>query len=156
MPVAQAAVLFQEHHKLTRILTLLQEIGLGHLCLGQRLTTLSTGEQMRLKLARELLRNTKAEALYVLDEPTAGLHPQDVEQLMMILRKMAAEKNTIIVIEHDLQVLRQADWIVDLGVGGGAAGGEVLCCGPVKDIISCTRSITGKYLKKEMEVYGDV
>lgn len=156
MPVAQAAVLFQEHHKLTRILTLLQEIGLGHLCLGQRLTTLSTGEQMRLKLARELLRNTKAEALYVLDEPTAGLHPQDVEQLMVILRKMAAEKNTIIVIEHDLQILRQADWIVDLGVGGGAAGGEVLCCGPVKDIMSCTRSITGKYLKKEMEIYGDV
>ena len=111
---------------------------------------------MRLKLARELLRNTKAEALYVLDEPTAGLHPQDVEQLLLVLQKMAEEKNTIIVIEHDLQVLRQADWIVDLGVGGGVAGGEVLCCGPVKDIVSCTRSVTGRYLKKEMESYGNV
>lgn len=156
MPVQEAAVLFQAHHKLFNILTLLEEIGLGHLYLGQRLTTLSTGEQMRLKLARELLRNTKAEALYVLDEPTAGLHPQDVEQLLLVLQKMAEEKNTIIVIEHDLQVLRQADWIVDLGVGGGVAGGEVLCCGPVKDIVSCTRSVTGKYLKKEMESYGNV
>lgn len=118
-------------------------MGLSYLTLGQPLDTLSGGEAQRLKLAKELKTNGK---LYILDEPTSGLHLSDVEHILRILDELVDQGNTVIVIEHHLDVIRHADWIVDMGPDGGNAGGEILFEGRVADLKQCSRSITGRYL----------
>ncbi|QNM06425.1 ATP-binding cassette domain-containing protein [Qiania dongpingensis] len=146
MSVNEAAEMFPETAKLARILSTLKDIGLGYLELGQPLTTLSGGEKQRLKLAVELFRNRGKKNLYLIDEPTVGLHPLDVENLMALFDKMVEHGNTVIVIEHNLQVIRRADWIIDMGPGGGSSGGKIVACGTPFMIKNNPLSATGRYL----------
>src|SRR5690606_31466628 len=118
-------------------------VGLGYLSLGQPLNTLSGGECQRLKLAKEL---NKKGNIYILDEPTTGLHMSDVSNILDIINKLVKKGNTVIVIEHNLDVIRRSDWIIDLGPDGGTGGGEILYEGPPAGILECERSITAKYL----------
>ena len=146
MTVAEACEFFAKVPSLARKLQTLADVGLGYVALGQSATTLSGGEAQRIKLATELSRRSTGRTLYLLDEPTTGLHFDDVAKLMKILLGLRDQGNTIIVIEHNLDVIRCADWIVDLGPGGGSAGGELVCEGPVSAIKACKASLTGRFL----------
>jgi len=147
MEVREAAALFAKESGLSRKLEVLLDAGLGYLRLGQSATTLSGGEAQRLKLAKELARDCRSDTLYVLDEPTAGLHFEDIERLIGILHRLAAEGNTVVVLEHDLDVIQTADWIIDLGPGGGEEGGRIVAEGRVDEIAATGASFTGKALK---------
>ncbi len=125
----------------------LVDVGLGYIQLGQSSTTISGGEAQRMKLARELSKRQTGKTVYILDEPTTGLHFDDIRKLLMMLRRLVDHGNTVIVIEHQLDVIRSADWIVDLGPEGGDAGGEVVCMGPPRDVAAVERSHTGKALR---------
>ncbi len=138
-----AAPLLQE---IDARLGFLTDVGLGYLTLSRSAVTLSGGEAQRIKLATELSRRSTGRTLYLLDEPTTGLHFDDVAKLMKLLLRLRDQGNTIIVIEHNVDVMRCADWIVDLGPGGGDAGGELVCEGPVAAIKSCSKSVTGRFL----------
>lgn len=138
--------IFKYEKKIKDILNLLVEIGLGYLKMGQSLTTLSGGEGQRLKLAKELLKQGKKQSLYLLDEPTTGLHPNDVTQLLKLLDRLVDAGNTVIVVEHNSQIIRAADWIIDLGPEGGDAGGKILAEGTPIDIMENFKSYTGRYL----------
>ena len=127
---------------------LLAEVGLGYLKLGQAATTLSGGEAQRVKLAAELGRKSRGRTLYLLDEPTTGLHFHDVSKLLEVLFKLRVYGNTLIVIEHNLDVIKTADWVIDLGPEGGAGGGEIIAQGPPEVIAACNRSHTGRYRSK--------
>ena len=144
--VAQARERFENFAKITRILDVMLSVGLGYLKLGQPANTLSGGEAQRLKLAKELARSSEAHTLYLLDEPTRGLHFADVRDLLNVLQKLVDQGHSVVVIEHNLNVLKAADWIIDLGPDGGDAGGEVVVCGTPEDIAKCERSTTGKFL----------
>ena len=146
MTVAEGCEFFAKVPSLARKLQTLADVGLGYVALGQSATTLSGGEAQRIKLATELSRRSTGRTLYLLDEPTTGLHFDDVAKLMKLLLRLRDQGNTIIVIEHNIDVIRSADWIVDLGPGGGDAGGELVCEGPIEAIRSCPRSETGKFL----------
>jgi len=122
------------------------DVGLGYLGLGQPATTLSGGEAQRIKLATELSKRSTGQTLYLLDEPTTGLHSDDVAKLMKILLKLRDQGNTVVVIEHNVDVMRCADWIIDLGPGGGDAGGTLVCEGPIAAVRDCPRSVTGRFL----------
>ncbi|MFZ2848078.1 MAG: AAA family ATPase, partial [Trichococcus flocculiformis] len=124
----------------------LQEVGLGYLELGQTTTTLSGGEAQRLKLAVELLANREKKNLYLIDEPTTGLHPLDVEKFLRLLDRMVDSGSTVIVVEHNQQIIAAADWIIDLGPGGGTAGGKVIAEGTPSDIRKDKNSVTGKFI----------
>ena len=126
----------------------LNDVGLGYIKLGQSSTTLSGGEAQRVKLATELARRSTGKTLYILDEPTTGLHAYDVEKLIQILLKLREGGNTVLVIEHNLDVIKTADYIVDLGPEGGDGGGEIVCVGTPEEVAENTRSYTGKFLKK--------
>jgi excinuclease ABC subunit A len=126
-----------------RLLTL-REVGLGYLQLGQPASTLSGGEAQRVKLARELARRSTGRSLYILDEPTTGLHFEDVKKLLDLLNRLTDLGNTIIVIEHNLDVIKTADHVIDLGPGAGAEGGEVVAQGTPEDLASATLSLTGR------------
>ncbi len=130
-----------------RKLSTLVDVGLGYIQLGQSSTTISGGEAQRMKLARELSKRKTGQTVYVLDEPTTGLHFDDVRKLLLVLRRLVENGNTVIVIEHQLDVIRSADWIVDLGPEGGQEGGRVVCCGPPSDIAAAADSHTGKALR---------
>ncbi|MBQ6136558.1 MAG: excinuclease ABC subunit UvrA [Kiritimatiellae bacterium] len=147
MTVAEAYEFFAKVPSLARKLKTLLDVGLGYIALGQSATTLSGGEAQRIKLATELSRRSTGRTLYLLDEPTTGLHFDDVSKLMNILLSLRDQGNTVIVIEHNVDVMKCADWIVDLGPGGGDAGGEVVCEGPVKAVQACGRSFTGRFLR---------
>ena len=147
MTVAEACEFFGRVPSLARRLQTLADVGLGYIALGQSATTLSGGEAQRIKLATELSRRSTGRTLYLLDEPTTGLHFDDVAKLMRILLALRDQGNTVIVIEHNLDVIRSADWIVDLGPGGGDAGGTLVCEGPVEAIRACPQSLTGKFLR---------
>jgi excinuclease ABC subunit A len=124
----------------------LLDVGLGYLRLGQNATTLSGGEAQRVKLARELAKRATGRTLYVLDEPTTGLHFHDVAQLLGVLQRLRDEGNTVVVIEHNLDVIKTADWLIDLGPEGGSAGGEIVAVGTPEEVARVTTSHTGRYL----------
>jgi len=146
MTVAEAGEFFSKVPSLARKLRTLDEVGLGYIGLGQPATTLSGGEAQRIKLATELSRRSTGKTLYLLDEPTTGLHFDDIAKLMRLLLKLRDQGNTIVVIEHNIDVMKCADWIIDLGPGGGDAGGTLVCEGPVEAIRACPRSVTGRFL----------
>lgn len=146
MTVAEACEFFSKVPSLSRKLKTLDDVGLGYIALGQSATTLSGGEAQRIKLATELSRRSTGRTLYLLDEPTTGLHFDDVAKLMKLLLRLRDQGNTIVVIEHNTDVIRCADWIVDLGPGGGDAGGNLVCQGTVDDIRACKESVTGRFL----------
>jgi excinuclease ABC subunit A len=145
--VDEAAVLFAAETVLVRRLKLLQEVGLGYLRLGQSATTLSGGEAQRLKIAAELSTRLTTDQLYILDEPTTGLHLDDVKKLLVVLNRLVDAGNTVLVVEHHLDVIKTADWIVDLGPEGGDAGGEVIAEGTPERVAQVAASYTGKFLR---------
>ncbi len=147
LSVAAATQFFENFESIRRLLTALNDVGLGYLPLGQPSTTLSGGEAQRIKLATELGRPAAGHTLYILDEPTTGLHPHNVEQLLSVLHQLVDAGNTVVVIEHQTAVMRSADWLVDLGPEGGAAGGEVVFAGPPAGIVDCPASHTGRWLQ---------
>jgi excinuclease ABC subunit A len=126
MTINQAVEFFENMPKILRKIKTLQDVGLGYVKLGQSSTTLSGGESQRVKLATELSKRDTGKTLYILDEPTTGLHFEDIRVLMLILRKLVDKGNTVIIIEHNLDVIRQADHIIDMGPGGGRKGGQVV------------------------------
>ena len=146
MTVAEAYEFFAKVPSLARKLKTLVDVGLGYIALGQSSTTLSGGEAQRIKLATELSKRSTGKTLYLLDEPTTGLHFDDVAKLMKILLRLRDQGNTVVVIEHNLDVIRSADWIIDLGPGGGDKGGNLVCEGPLAAIKACKNSVTGKFL----------
>lgn len=151
MPISEALLFFNEIPKLKRKLTVLNDVGLGYLTLGQQSPTLSGGEAQRVKLATELSKNSTGKTLYLLDEPTTGLHFEDINLLLSLLNKLADKGNTIVVIEHNLDVVHAADWIIDMGPLGGDEGGEIIFEGTPEEIIKDKKSLTGKYLKEEFK-----
>ncbi len=150
MTVEEALEFFKNHPAIKRKLKTLYEVGLGYIHLGQQATTLSGGEAQRIKLSSELSRMGTGRTLYVLDEPTTGLHFADVEMLLNVLHKLVKKGNTVLVIEHNLDVIKTADYIIDLGPDGGDAGGQVVATGEPEEIIKHPTSYTGKYLKRMM------
>lgn len=150
LSIDEAAEVFVSSKKAMKIMTMLQKVGLGYLTLGQSLTTLSNGEAQRLKLATDLLKNKGRKTLYLLDEPTSGLHPYDVENFINLLHIMVEEGNSVIVIEHNEQLILASDWMIDLGEKGGVDGGNIIACGRVEDIMNSPKSLTGKMLRKIM------
>ena len=148
MTVTEAKDFFHDVQILKEKLTVLDEVGLGYLTLGQPATTLSGGEAQRIKLATELSRYATGKTLYILDEPTTGLHFDDIKRLLMILNRLVDKGNSVLIIEHNLDVVKNCDWIIDLGPEGGEKGGYLVAEGVPKDIIKVKESITGQYLKK--------
>ncbi|MGN0847316.1 MAG: excinuclease ABC subunit UvrA [Kiritimatiellia bacterium] len=146
MTVAEATEFFGKVPRLAAKLKTLVDVGLGYIGLGQPATTLSGGEAQRIKLATELSRRSTGRTLYLLDEPTTGLHFDDIAKLMRLLLKLRENGNTVVVIEHNVDVMRCADWIIDLGPGGGDAGGNLVCEGPPEAIRACPESFTGRFL----------
>ncbi|WP_254846791.1 ATP-binding cassette domain-containing protein [Oceanobacillus sojae] len=144
--VHECLSIFEGEKKIQAILRLLTEIGLGYLKMGQSLTTLSGGEGQRLKLAKELMKQGKKTSLYLLDEPTTGLHPNDTIQLLKLLNRLVDAGNTVIMVEHNSQVIEAADWVVDLGPEGGAKGGQIIAEGTPEMIRGNKDSFTGQYL----------
>ena len=150
MTVEEGVTFFSEIPKLRRKLETLHEVGLGYIRLGQQATTLSGGEAQRVKLSTELSKISTGNTLYILDEPTTGLHFEDIRMLLIVLNKLVEKGNTVVVIEHNLDVIKTADWVIDLGPEGGAAGGEIIAEGTPEDIVLVKRSYTGSFLKNEL------
>ena len=148
LSVIQAKELFSTHPKITHILDTLMDVGLSYIKLGQAATTLSGGEAQRIKLARELAKRDTGKTLYILDEPTTGLHFRDVRLLLKVLSRLTDAGNTVIIIEHNMDVIKTADWIIDLGPEGGSSGGEIIAQGPPEKIARSSKSYTGHYLKE--------
>ncbi len=151
MSVAEALEFFKNVPKIATRLQTLYDVGLDYIKLGQSATTLSGGEAQRVKLALELNKRSTGKTLYILDEPSTGLHFYDIDKLMMMLNKLADSGNTILIIEHNMDIIKCADWIIDLGPDGGDGGGEVVFKGTPEQIVKCKNSYTGKYLKKYLE-----
>ena len=150
MTIEDAREFFDPVPAIARKLQTLMEVGLSYICLGQAATTLSGGEAQRVKLSRELSKRDTGKTLYILDEPTTGLHFQDIRQLLKVLHHLRDHGNTIVVIEHNLDVVKTADWVVDLGPEGGSGGGNVIAEGTPEDIVKVKKSYTGQYLKKTL------
>ncbi len=150
-PIEEAAELFKHHKQLSRIMNTLVDVGLGYISLGQPATTLSGGEAQRVKLARELARVQTGRTLYLLDEPTTGLHFGDVKKLLEVLTRLVDNGNSVLVIEHNLDVIKTADWIIDLGPEGGAAGGEIIATGTPEQVAQIAASYTGQFVKPLLE-----
>ena len=148
LSVGQARELFENHPKISGILDTLIDVGLSYVKLGQSALTLSGGEAQRVKLARELAKRGTGRTLYLLDEPTTGLHFQDIQKLLSVLQRLVDAGNTVIVIEHNLDVIKVADWIIDLGPDGGNAGGRLVVEGPPESVARCSSSYTGAFLKE--------
>ncbi len=129
----------------------LYDVGLSYIKLGQSSVTLSGGEAQRVKLARELSGRSSGQTLYILDEPTTGLHPADIKHLLKVLNRLVDQGNSVLVIEHNLDVVKTADWIIDIGPEGGDRGGEVIGAGPPEEIIEISQSYTGVFLKQILE-----
>ncbi len=151
MTVDEAVTFFRAVPQIYEPLLTLAEVGLGYIGLGQAATTLSGGEAQRVKLAAELSRKATGRTLYILDEPTTGLHFHDVAKLLEVLFKLRASGNTLLVIEHNLDVIKTADWIIDLGPEGGDAGGRIVAQGPPEAVARCAESFTGQYLSHVLQ-----
>jgi excinuclease ABC subunit A len=150
MTAEEADEFFQAIPAIRQKLQTLCEVGLGYLRLGQPATTLSGGEAQRIKLARELSKRETGRSVYILDEPTTGLHFADIQKLLDVLSRLTDRGNTVIVIEHNMEVIKSADYIIDLGPEGGENGGEVIGCGTPEELVQNPLSYTGQYLKKKM------
>jgi excinuclease ABC subunit A len=151
MTVEEARDFFDVVPVLARKLQTLMEVGLTYLTLGQNAVTLSGGEAQRIKLAKELSKRDTGKTLYLLDEPTTGLHFHDIEQLLNVLHRLRDQGNTVVVIEHNLDVIKTADWIVDLGPEGGEGGGQIIATGTPENVAKQSRSYTGKFLKGKLK-----
>ena len=151
MTIEEAADFFAHIPHIARKMQTLLSVGLGYIKLGQSALTLSGGEAQRVKLANELARPSTGKTLYILDEPTTGLHFADVKQLMEVIHRLVDQGNTVVMIEHNLDVILQADNIIDLGPEGGFAGGNVLACGTPEEVARCEKSYTGFYIKEMLE-----
>ena len=148
MTINMAVEFFENIPAIHQKLRAIQEVGLGYLTLGQPCTTLSGGESQRIKLSSELSKRDTGRTLYILDEPTTGLHFEDIRLLLDVLNKLVDRGNTVIVIEHNLDVIKVADHIIDIGPEGGAAGGEIIVAGTPHEVAQCEGSYTGQFLKK--------
>ena len=151
MRVSEALKFFEDLPRIKRKLKAINDVGLGYIKLGQQATTLSGGEAQRVKLATELSKVSTGKTLYILDEPTTGLHFEDVNILLDVLNKLVEKGNTVVVVEHNLDVIKTADWVIDLGPGGGEAGGNIIAEGTPENIIKKKKSITGAFLKREIK-----
>ena len=148
MTVEEALIFFDAIPSIKKKLITLNDVGLGYITLGQSATTLSGGEAQRIKLAKELSKRSTGKTLFVLDEPTTGLHFADIELLLNVLNRLKDQGNTIVVIEHNLDVVKTADWIIDLGPEGGSDGGNIVASGTPEEIARVKQSFTGQFLKK--------
>jgi excinuclease ABC subunit A len=148
MTVEEATEFFANVPSIYNKMKTLNDVGLGYMRLGQPATTLSGGEAQRVKLATELARRSTGRTMYILDEPTTGLHFADVDRLLQILQRLVDAGNTIVVIEHNLEVIKSADWLIDLGPAGGDAGGEVIAQGTPEEVAEEPRSYTGQFLHR--------
>ncbi len=148
LTVEDARAFFDAVPSISRKLQTLMDVGLSYIKLGQAATTLSGGEAQRVKLSRELSKRDTGETLYILDEPTTGLHFHDIQQLLAVLHRLRDHGNTVVVIEHNLDVIKTADWIVDLGPEGGSGGGQIIASGTPEDVAKVTSSHTGYFLNK--------
>ncbi len=146
MTVDTAYEFFADEPHVRRALDVVRQVGLGYLRLGQPATELSGGEAQRIKLATELQRTQRGDTLYVLDEPTTGLHPADVERLVGHLDGLVASGNTVIVVEHDMRVVAGSDWVIDIGPGAGEEGGRIVASGPPNEVAGSSKSRTAPYL----------
>jgi excinuclease ABC subunit A len=151
MTVSEAVEFFQNIPKVNRKLETVNDVGLGYIKLGQPATTLSGGEAQRVKLAAELSRRSNGRTLYILDEPTTGLHKDDIKRLLQILDRLVEAGNTVVVIEHNLDVVKTADYIIDLGPEGGDLGGHLITSGTPEEIAAHPTSYTGQYLKQVLQ-----
>jgi excinuclease ABC subunit A len=142
--------LFSEFPRILRHLQTIRDVGLGYIRLGQQATTLSGGEAQRVKLSTELSRVGTGKTVYILDEPTTGLHFEDIRMLLAVLNKLVDKGNTVIVIEHNLDVIKTSDWIIDLGPEGGDKGGDVIAEGTPEEVAASDNSHTGHFLKREL------
>jgi excinuclease ABC subunit A len=147
MDVNEAYTFFENVPKVKRILQTLVDVGLGYIKLGQSATTLSGGEAQRVKLAKELARVATGDTVYILDEPTTGLHFADIQKLLDVLHRLTDAGNTVVVIEHNLDVIKTADWVIDLGPEGGDAGGHIVTEGTPEQVALVAESYTGQFLK---------
>ena len=146
MTVDEGVTFFSAQTSIREKLLAMQEVGLGYIAIGQSATTLSGGEAQRIKLAKELSKRATGRTLYILDEPTTGLHTDDIAKLLGVLHKLVDSGNTVLVIEHNLDVIKPADWILDIGPGGGNKGGNIVVAGSPEYVARHKESITGKYL----------
>jgi excinuclease ABC subunit A len=154
MTVSEALLFFEAIPSIARKLQTLEDVGLGYIKLGQSSTTLSGGEAQRVKLSCELSKRGTGKTVYILDEPTTGLHTDDVNRLCAILDRLADAGNTVIVIEHNLDVIKRADHIIDLGPEGGDAGGTIVASGTPEEVALCPESFTGQYLAPILKKKG--
>jgi len=151
MTAEEATFFFEKVPKIHRKLQTLVDVGLGYVTLGQPATTLSDGEAQRVKLASELHKRSTGRSIYILDEPTTGLHVDDISRLLKVLNKLVENGETVVIIEHNLDVIKMADYIIDLGPEGGDGGGTVVATGTPEDIAEVKESYTGQYLKAVLE-----
>ena len=152
MTINQACHFFEHIPKIYRKLKTLQDVGLGYIALGQSSTTLSGGEAQRIKLATELSKRDTGKTLYILDEPTTGLHFEDIRMLLEVLNTLTEKGNTVLIIEHNMDVIKQVDYIIDIGPEGGKEGGKIIAQGTPEEIVHVNKSHTAYYLKKELNV----
>jgi excinuclease ABC subunit A len=152
MTVDQAVEFFEAHPKIKNVVQTLKDVGLGYITLGQHSTTLSGGEAQRVKLSTELAKRDTGNTIYILDEPTTGLHFQDVQMLIDVLNRLADRGNTVLVIEHNMDMIKVADHLIDVGPEGGEGGGKIIATGTPEQIIKVKGSYTGKYLVEELKL----
>jgi len=150
MTVEEALEFFDNIPPIKNRLQTVFDVGLGYITLGQSSVTLSGGEAQRVKLAKELSRRSTGKTLYILDEPTTGLHPADIRHLLAVLGRLVDSGNTVVVIEHNLDVIKTADYVIDLGPEGGDGGGKVVFCGTPEEVADCPDSYTGRFLKQTL------
>jgi excinuclease ABC subunit A len=151
MSINEACKFFESIPKIYRKLKMIQDVGLGYITLGQSSTTLSGGEAQRIKLASELSKKDTGKTFYILDEPTTGLHFEDIRVLLDVLNRLVNKGNTVLIIEHNLDVIKQVDYVIDIGPEGGRKGGELLFSGVPEELISKQKSHTARFLEKELE-----
>ena len=151
LTIDEAIDYFDGHYQITDKLKVLQEVGLGYLKLGQSATTLSGGEAQRIKLARELTHTLGRKTLYLLDEPTVGLHYHDIELLLKVLNKLIERQNSIAVIEHNMHIIHASDYVIDLGPEGGERGGHIVSKGTPEEVMKDPKSVTGKYIREYLK-----